>query len=145
MFRLFTSVCVIAPSPLSRRLKLINRACHPYEDLFPGFPIGIEVFALATIPFGAHLRRVDLLVRTNAPRDLTQVLVQLGSGGPPPVPVPVIDLVDFQARLQHEGVRYHRVVMGVGVLLDLKILLDDTLFVVEERQSAPTPSRKSAR
>jgi hypothetical protein len=32
--------------------------------------------------------------------------------------------VDDQPRLEHEGVRDHRVVLGVGVLGDVEVLLD---------------------
>src|SRR3954452_5709592 len=111
MVSLITSQFVIAPSPLVRRLELIDRAGHPYEDLLPGFPIRIEGFALASIPLGAQLGRVDSPIRANPACDRAKVLVQLTRRRPPPVPVAVVDLVDLQTGLQHEGVRYHRIVV----------------------------------
>jgi hypothetical protein len=45
-------------------------------------------------------------------------------GGATPEPVPVVNLVDDQPRLQHQGIRNHGVVVRIGVLLDLQILLD---------------------
>jgi hypothetical protein len=40
--------------------------------------------------------------------------------------------VHDQTRLEHQGVRDHRVVLGVGVLLDVEVLLDDPAGVGEE-------------
>ena len=40
--------------------------------------------------------------------------------------------MDDEPGLEHERVRDHRVVLGVGVLLDVEILLDDALRVGEE-------------
>ena len=41
--------------------------------------------------------------------------------------------MDHEPGLEHERVRDHRVVAGVGVLLDVEILLDDPAGVLEER------------
>ena len=49
---------------------------------------------------------------------------QVVERGPPPEPVAVVDAVDDQSRFEHERVRDHRVVLGVGVLLDAEVLLD---------------------
>jgi hypothetical protein len=51
--------------------------------------------------------------------------------------------VDDQPRLEHERVRDHRVVLGVGVLLDVEVLLDHPLGIGEERHWAPTDARNS--
>jgi hypothetical protein len=40
--------------------------------------------------------------------------------------------MDDQPRLEHERVGDHRVVLGVGVLLDVEVLLDDPPGVLEE-------------
>src|SRR5262245_54036078 len=132
MVRLFTSLLVIAPSPLIRRLELIDRAGHADEDLLPGFPIGIEGFALASVPLGAQLGRVNLPIRANPACDRAEILVQLTRRRPSPIPVAVVNLVDLQTWLQHECVRYHRIVVWISILLNVEILLDEALFVVEE-------------
>jgi hypothetical protein len=46
---------------------------------------------------------------------------------------PVVDAVDHETRPQHERVRDHRVIFGVGVFLDGQILLNDSLGVGKER------------
>ena len=53
--------------------------------------------------------------------------------GAPPEPVAVVDAVDDEPGLEHERVRDHRVVLGVGVLLDVEVPLDDAPRVGEER------------
>ena len=62
-----------------------------------------------------------------------QVVPQVVDRRTAPEPVAVVDAVDDQPRLEHEGVRDHRVVVGVGVLLDVQILLDGPLGVGQER------------
>src|SRR6476661_11092926 len=76
---------------------------------------------LAQIPGGANLARY-----------VPQVLPEVVDRGPAPEPVPVVDLVDDEMRLEHEGVRDQRVVHRVGVLLDIEVLLDGALGVGEE-------------
>src|SRR5215212_1114986 len=51
----------------------------------------------------------------------------------PPEPVAVVDRVDDQPRLEHERVRDHRVVIGIGVLPDVELFLDDSARIREER------------
>jgi hypothetical protein len=51
----------------------------------------------------------------------------------PPEPVAVVDSVDDEAGLEHKRVRDHRVVFGVGVLLDVEILLDASFRIGQER------------
>src|SRR5580658_4212411 len=41
----------------------------------------------------------------------------------PPEPVAVVDAVNHQSRFEHQSVRNHRIVFGIGVLLDAEILL----------------------
>jgi len=54
---------------------------------------------------------------------IAQVAAQVIEGRPAPEPVAVVNAVNDQSRLEHERVRDHRVVKGVGVLLDIEILL----------------------
>ena len=41
-----------------------------------------------------------------------------------PEPIAVVDAVDHQARFEDGRVRDHRVVLGIGVLLDVEVLLN---------------------
>src|ERR1041384_3467200 len=54
-------------------------------------------------------------------------------GRPTEEPVSVVDLVDTQARLEHQRVRDHRIVMRVGVCRDVEILLQLAPGVREKR------------
>src|SRR5690242_8546576 len=65
-------------------------------------------------------------------RDVAQVLPEVGGGGAAPEPVPVVDFVDDEARLQDEGVRDHGVVVRVGVFLDVEVFLNLAAGVGEE-------------
>ena len=60
-------------------------------------------------------------------------LPEVGDRRATPEPVAVVDAVDDEPRLEHERVRDHRVVLGVGVLLDVEVPLDDAPGVGEER------------
>ena len=48
-----------------------------------------------------------------------------------------------QARLEHERVRDHRIVLGVGVLLDVEVLLNRSVGVERKGHWAPTDARNS--
>ena len=76
----------------------------------------------AQIPIGSDLARYG-----------SQVLAELLDRGPPPEPVAVVDAVNDQARLQDECVRDHRVVLRIGVLLDVEVLLHRAIGVGQER------------
>ena len=52
---------------------------------------------------------------------------EINDRGAPPEPVAVLDAVDDEPGLEDERVRSHRVVVGVGVLLDVEVPLDDAL------------------
>src|SRR5215217_1073863 len=55
--------------------------------------------------------------------DGPQVMPEVDHRRTPPEPVAVVDAVDDQPGLEHQRVRDHRVVLGVGVLLDVEVLL----------------------
>ena len=57
-------------------------------------------------------------------RDGAEVVPEVIDGRASPEPVTVINAVDRQARLEHKCVRDHRVVLGIGVLLDVEVLLN---------------------
>ena len=60
---------------------------------------------------------------------VSEVVPQFADRRPAPEPVSVVDAVNDQSRLEYQRVRDHRVVLGVGVLLDVKILLHDPLGI----------------
>src|SRR5690606_1613943 len=119
--------------------ELVDLAGHTDEDLPPRLPVRVETRSLPALPQGPHLRRVDLPVRARSPRDLAQVRVQLSDRRAAPVPVPVVDLVDLQPGLQHEGVRDHGLVVRIRVLLDAEVPCNDPIPVVEERPIRADP------
>ena len=53
-------------------------------------------------------------------------MAQFFHGRPAEEPVAHVDLVNYQARLEHDRVRNHRIVIGIGVLGDVEIFLDNT-------------------
>src|SRR5215471_3042520 len=57
---------------------------------------------------------------------------EIDDGRATPKPVTVVDGVDDEPRLEHERVRDHRVVLGIGVLFDVEIFLDRSLRVGQE-------------
>ena len=91
---------------------------------------------VATSP-ASHASRSPGALRSQSGRisrvDVAQVAPEVVERRPPPEPVAVVDRVDDEPRLEHERVRDHRVVVGVGVLLDVEVLLDDAPRVGEER------------
>ena len=59
----------------------------------------------------------------------TQIAPKIGDRWTTPEPVAVIDAVNHEARLEHERMRDHRMVLGVSVLLDVEILLNRSVGV----------------
>src|SRR5215217_5228076 len=71
--------------------------------------------------------------RADLGADRAQVVAEVDERRAPPEPVAVVDAVDDEPRLEHGRVRDHRVVLAVGVLLDVEVPLDDAPRVGEER------------
>src|SRR5829696_5208859 len=92
----------------------------------------VEARVVARGPGFAEPRRAQIPVRADLARRRAQVTPQVVDRRASPEPVAVVDAVHDQARLEHERVRDHRVVVGVGVLLDVKVLLDRPPGVGEE-------------
>src|SRR5215210_3543122 len=99
--------------------------CGPPVPAMEGRPVarvpGLAEAAHAEVPVGADLGA-----------DRAQVLPEVEERRAAPEPVAVVDTVDDEPGLEHERVRDHRVVVGVGVLLDVEVLLDHALRVGEE-------------
>src|SRR5215213_10603095 len=93
----------------------------------------MEGRAVARVPGLAEAAHAEVPVGADLGADRAQVVAEVDERRAPPEPVAVVDAVDDEPRLEHERVRDHRVVLGVGVLLDVEILLDDALRVGEER------------
>ena len=88
---------------------------------------------LARIPSFAQSRSLEIPVRTDLARHGPQVMPEVDDGRPPPEPIAVIDAVNDESRFEHQSVRNHRIMFGVGVLRDIEILLNYSAGVGEER------------
>ena len=89
--------------------------------------------APVTIPVGPHLGIAEVPVGPDAACHRAEVLPQFVGRGPSPEPVAVVDRVHLEPRLEHQRVRDHRIVVGIGVLLDVEVLLHDATRVREEQ------------
>src|SRR5689334_1372076 len=78
---------------------------------------------VAGVPPRAQPGRAQVPVGADLTRDLPQVAPQIGGRRPAPEPVAVVDAVDHEAGPEHESVGDHGIVFGIGVLLDVQILL----------------------
>src|SRR5215470_15036051 len=102
------------------------------DDLGPGLPVGIKALLLPGRPGLAERGIGEIPVRPATLENGAEVAAQLLDGGPAEEPVPVVDAEDLEPRLEHQGVRDHRVVRRVGVLGDVEVLLDLPSRVREE-------------
>src|SRR3989442_7781389 len=87
---------------------------------------------VALRPGCLQLRLAEVPVGPAALQDGAQVVAQLFDGGPAEEPVAHVDLVDAQARIGHERVRDHRVVVRVSVLGDVEVLLHLAAWIGKE-------------
>src|SRR5499433_204276 len=92
----------------------------------------VEVREVAPVPRLAQPRRAQVPIRADLTRRCTQVLPQIVDRRPTPVPVAVIDAVNDQSRLEHERVRNHRIMLGVGVLRNVEVFLDRPFGIREK-------------
>src|ERR1700757_4689068 len=89
----------------------------------------VETREVTRIPRLAESRSAQIPVSTDFTCHGAQVVPKIDDRWTPPEPVPVIDAVNHKARLEHERMRDHRIVLGVGVLLDVEILLNDSVRI----------------
>src|SRR3954454_12976015 len=80
----------------------------------------MEARDVARVPGVAQLGGAEVPVGADLARDGLQVVTEVDPGGTDPEPVAVVDAVDDEPRFDHERVRDHRVVVRVGVLLDIE-------------------------
>src|SRR5215207_9983550 len=87
---------------------------------------------VARVPRLAETGAAEVPVGADVGADRAQLVPEVIDRRAPPEPVAVVDAVDHEPRFEHERVRDHRVVLAVGVLLDVEVLLDDARRVGEE-------------
>ena len=102
------------------------------ESLSISLAVRIEELLAALLPRSFEFGRCDVPVRPAFPADGTQVLAEFFHRGPSEEPVAIVDLVNDKAGLQHNHVRNHRIVDGVGVFGDVEILLNDAPRIGEK-------------
>ncbi len=87
---------------------------------------------VARVPGLAKPRSAQIPVGADLARHGPQVVPEVHDRGSAPEPITVLDAVDDKSRLEHECVRNHRIVLGVGVLRDVEVLLHRSVGVGEE-------------
>src|SRR5207249_12117347 len=110
--------------PAARRGRLALRLLRGPASSAALVP-AMELREVAGIPCLAQPRLSEIPVRPDLLTDRPEVVPEVDNGGPAPEPIAVVDAVDDEPGLEHDRVRDHRVVLGVGVLLDVEALLDD--------------------
>src|SRR5881397_676048 len=106
-----------------------------------GFAVRIEELLAALLPRSFEFGRCDVPVRSTFLANGAQVLAEFFYGGASEEPVAVVDLVNDKAGLQHDHVRNHGIVEGVGVLRDVEVLLNDATRI---REKGPMRSNSAA-
>src|ERR1700722_5932271 len=101
------------------------------------FPTGLlippgETREVTRIPCLTESRSSQVPVWADFARHGTQIVPKIDDRWTPPEPVAVVDAVDHEARLEHERMRDHGIVLGVGVLLYVEILLNCSVGVRKE-------------
>src|SRR5580692_6545838 len=92
----------------------------------------VETREVTRIPCLAESRSTQIPVWADFTRHGAQVAPKIGDRRTAPEPVAVIDAVDHETRFEHERMRDHRIVLGVGVLLNVEILLNRSTGVCKE-------------
>ena len=99
------------------------------ESLSKSLAVRIKELLAAVLPRGFKFGGGDVPVRSAFPADGTQALAKLFYRGSSEEPVAIVDLVNDKAGLQHDHVRDHGIVDGIGVFGDIEILLHNTPWV----------------
>src|SRR5271156_91724 len=89
----------------------------------------VETREVTRIPCLAESRNTQIPVWADFAGHHAQIVPKIDDRRTAPEPVAVIDAVNHEARLEYECVRDHRIVLGVGVLLDVEILLNGSVGV----------------
>ena len=87
---------------------------------------------VARVPSLAESGGAQIPVGPDLARYHPQVAPEVDDRGPAPEPIAVINAVDNEARLEHERMRNHRIMLRVGILRDVEGLLNRSFGVGEE-------------
>src|SRR5207302_10497128 len=85
--------------------------------------VAVERRALARLPRLAKAWGSQIPIGADLVCHLAKVPTKVLERRSAPEPIAVVDTVDGESRLEHKGMRDHRVVVRVGVLLDFEVLL----------------------
>src|SRR5215831_10178736 len=99
------------PLPVRQSRLLLLLTWGHFRALVPP----VEGRELARVPGFAESGRAQIPVGADLTRHGAQVVPEIDGGRAAPEPVAVVDAVDYEARLEHERVRDHRIVLGVGI------------------------------
>src|SRR5579862_92162 len=89
----------------------------------------VEARQVARVPCLTESRSTQIPVGTDFARHCAEIVPKIDDRWAPPEPVAVVNPVNHQARLEHESVRNHRIVVRVCVLLYLEVFLNLSLRV----------------
>src|SRR3954469_25124054 len=89
----------------------------------------VETGKVTRLPSCPGLRRTQIPVGSDLASHGAQVVPKIDDRGATPEPIAVIDAVDHEARLEHERMRDHRIMLRICVLLDVEILLNGSFGV----------------
>jgi hypothetical protein len=103
------------------------------ESLDVRFAVRIEEFLATLLPRRFELGRCDVPVRAAFLGNGTQVLAEIFHRRPPEEPIAHVDLIYDKAGLEDDHVRDHWIVLGIGVLRDVEILLQDASRIGKKR------------
>jgi hypothetical protein len=92
----------------------------------------VETREVTRIPCLAESRGAQVPVWADFPGYGAQVVPKINDRRTAPEPVSVVNAVDHKARLEHERMWDHWIVLGVGILLDVEVLLNCSVRVGEE-------------
>src|ERR1700684_3139088 len=85
------------------------------------------------IPCVSESRRAQIPIWADFLRDGTQIVPKVGDRRAASEPVPIVDTVNHEPRLEHERVRDHWVTLGIGILRDVEILLNLSVWIRKKR------------
>ena len=84
----------------------------------------MEARVITGIPCIAESRGAQIPVWADFARHDAQIVPKIDDRWTSPEPITVINAVDDEAWLEDDRMRDHRIVLGVGVLLDVEVLLN---------------------
>jgi hypothetical protein len=92
----------------------------------------VEGRVVARIPRLAKTGGAQVPIRSDLAHHGPQAVPEVHDRRTAPEPVAIVDAMDHEPRFEHEGVPNHRVVLRIGVLLNVEVLLHLAARVGEE-------------